>query len=423
MAVEVFATTPNQGITVLNGALSDSATTIPVDSMADLKLTGLTGSDFAYCKITKTANWRQHPINRKESFEIIKVTAVSANDLTATRGVDGTSGTTFADGDIVEVVFSSIHYQDIVDAITDGTAELNIGTLTVAVGDVKITNGELGIGVSPAVGIHLQEAVPIIRVDNTSAGLTTIARGMSGVELMAMTMNETSKFTGGVKFMSTDSAFVTDNPKLLGLVVGRATEAYAADTDGGMATDFFTSPNDVGASSAPVLAMTLDQNGDLIHRADMYWVGAGTGLGFAGISVKDNASVSTLNSAAKVQFVHFDTDNASNNVVPDHTNNHITIPRDGAYMIICDMAVENSAGTSHKIDVSVWKNNGATELENVHNHRDLDTGSDVGAIPLAGLAILSVSDTLEVWLDTDSGTNRNIIVEDCTLTAIQIGGS
>lgn len=129
MALEEFATTPNQGITVLDGALSDSATTIPVDSMADLKLTGLTGTDFAYCKITKIANWRQHPINRKESFEIVKVTAVSSNDLTAVRGADGTSGTAFASGDIVEVVFVSIHYQHLVDALTDGLKELSIGPL------------------------------------------------------------------------------------------------------------------------------------------------------------------------------------------------------------------------------------------------------------------------------------------------------
>lgn len=283
MAIEKFADTPNQGISTLNETLSDSDTTITVDSAVNLKLDGMTGSDFAYCKITDPTNWRKHPINNKEIFEIVKVTAVSGNDLTVVRGQDTTSGTAFADNSPIEVVFCNIHYQQLVNALTDGTAELNIGALTItgdllvdggniglttdpdllAMSDDSLTvNGDVGIGGAPSVALHLQAISGLrARVDHTGAAHSAIDVAMSGVELLAGTMNTTNKYTAALKIMSTDANFTTDNPKLLGLVIGRATEGYNADTKGGVAIDFFTSPNDVGASSAPVLAMTLDQDG------------------------------------------------------------------------------------------------------------------------------------------------------------------
>lgn len=158
---------------------------------------------------------------------------------------------------------------------TDGNVIAADGTFS---GDVEIT-GSLGIGVTPLVDMHIQAAAPIARLDNTDAGLTVITKGMSGVELMAATMNATSKFTGAVKFMSTDAQFTTDNPKLLGVIVGRATEAYSADTNGGIALDFFSSPDNVGASSAPVLAMTLDQNTNVLIPAGFLVLRKASGSG------------------------------------------------------------------------------------------------------------------------------------------------
>lgn len=85
-----------------------------------------------------------------------------------------------------------------------------------------------------------------------------ITTSMHGVELSSEGMDVTNKYTAAVKFMSTDPAFTTSNPKLLGVIVGRATENYGADTDGGMAIDFYTSINNPGASAMPALAMTID---------------------------------------------------------------------------------------------------------------------------------------------------------------------
>ena len=74
-------------------------------------------------------------------------------------------------------------------------------------------------------------------------------------------MNLTSKYTPALKFGSTDPQFTTDNPKWLAGIIGRATEAYSSDTDGGMALDFMTFQDNSGADGGPTTRMTIDQDG------------------------------------------------------------------------------------------------------------------------------------------------------------------
>ena len=157
---------------------------------------------------------------------------------------------------------------------------------------------------------------------------------------------------------------------------------------------------------------------------DVLFVGGG-GLHFAEIWVKDNVAATPLNSSTgKVQYIHFINNGASNgDITPDHTNDHITIEVAGLYFCTLSIVVGNNAGASHVIDVSVWKNNGATEFLNVHAHRTLSASTDIGSISLSGVVNLAVNDTIELWLDTNRVVNTNVTVSDCTLSLIQIGGT
>ena len=140
------------------------------------------------------------------------------------------------------------------------------------------------------------------------------------------------------------------------------------------------------------------------------------------ISAKDNATPMTLNSAAKVQVTIFDTNGSYNNTVPDHTNDHIIIQEPGVYFAIMNASIHNNAAQAHVVDLSLWKNNGATEYGNVHTHRSLSGGStDAGAIPAGGLIQVDEGDTLEVWLDTSVAADRSVTVEDITLTVFWKG--
>lgn len=71
-----------------------------------------------------------------------------------------------------------------------------------------------------------------------------------GLMLTAAGMNTTNEYTPGLLFGSTDAELTTNNPKTLAGIFGRATEAYGADTDGGMALDFFGLSNNPGVTPA-----------------------------------------------------------------------------------------------------------------------------------------------------------------------------
>lgn len=126
--------------------------------------------------------------------------------------------------------------------------------------------------------------------------------------------------------------------------------------------------------------------------------------------------------ANKVQIDVFDTDGESTaEVVPDHTNDHLTVGQTGPYFVACSIAAESVAGAAALFGWGCWVNNGATQLANLHAHRQLSGGgSDRGSISLSGIAALTATDTLEVWTYNETNT-QNVVVDDITLSAIYLG--
>ena len=101
---------------------------------------------------------------------------------------------------------------------------------------------------------------PIIWLRKSATGLSALTRTMGGLQLSTRAMGSGTAFYGaGIKFMSTDPQFTTENPKFLAAIIPRSTEAYNADTDGGMGIDFFTTPNNPGTTNIPLLAMRLTE--------------------------------------------------------------------------------------------------------------------------------------------------------------------
>ena len=147
--------------------------------------------------------------------------------------------------------------KDIIFKVNDGGSSTEVMRIDGA-------NSRVGIGTaSPDTALHVEGSNHIIRVKDTSAGDSALTRTMGGVELSAAGMNTSSKFGVPIKFMSTDSAFTTENPKFLAAIVPIARESYTADTKGGMAIGFATTANSAGASTVPQVNMTLDHNGRL----------------------------------------------------------------------------------------------------------------------------------------------------------------
>lgn len=150
---------------------------------------------------------------------------------------------------------------------------------------------------------------------------------------------------------------------------------------------------------------------------------AGGGMVYGGISAKNNTTQTAIGSAGvPVQVVTFDTNGPSNWTTPDHTNDHITILKPGDYLVIVTATIESVSGGGITMGLQVEKNNGATDVDPLHLHRDMaGGGGDVGSVSTAAIVTLAASDTVELWIFNATSTT-NLIVEDVVLTVLQVGG-
>ena len=166
--------------------------------------------------------------------------------------------------------------------------------------------------------------------------------------------------------------------------------------------------------------VTVDTTGNMV------FVG-GAGLPFAEIYCQNSAStltIATAGKANKVQVACFDTNGKSNNMTPDHTNDHITVTKAGIYMCNVSMTLDSLAGASGEFGFSIYKNNGATEFGNVHVIRDLAAGAggNHGSVSMSGIIDLAVNDTIELWGWNNSNT-QNVTVDSVTMSLVQVGGT
>lgn len=153
---------------------------------------------------------------------------------------------------------------------------------------------------------------------------------------------------------------------------------------------------------------------------------SGAGLPYGEISATDansTVTITTAGKANKVQIAVFDTNGASNNMTPDHTTDDITVTVAGVYLCVVSLHILSAAaGGADSIGYSVYKNNGATELTNLHGQRQLaGGGTDEGSVCLSGIVSLSVNDTIELWMWNNDSTD-DFIVDDVTLSLVMIGG-
>ncbi len=154
---------------------------------------------------------------------------------------------------------------------------------------------------------------------------------------------------------------------------------------------------------------------------DLTFVGT-AGLPFAEIYARDNTTT-TSTSTTKAQILIFDTNGESNNMTPDHAQDHITVVKAGKYKIDASISIKNSSGAAHVISLEMYKNNGTGVFNNIHAGRTLGTSTDVGNLTMSGLVDLAVNDTIEFWITSDSASARTVTVEDIDFCAIQIGGT
>ena len=159
---------------------------------------------------------------------------------------------------------------------------------------------------------------------------------------------------------------------------------------------------------------------------EIFFSGTSAGLAYAEIYCYESGSTETITAsgiANKVQITCFDTNGEKNNCTPDHTNDHITIDEAGRYLVTVSMSLESAGGSGYVLSAGVWKNNGATQFQNVHMSRSLSGGgSDIGSTSMSGICDFAKNDTIELWIWNETNTN-DVVVDDVTLSVVSVGGT
>ena len=173
--------------------------------------------------------------------------------------------------------------------IAASTGDFNIYAAGTAINHFA---GKVGVGTATPTGVlevSVASGTTVMRLITAGGGYEAVSQTQpQGVDIVtgAGAMSATHKYGSGVRFGSSDGAFTTTSPKFLAGIYPRATEGYDADTDGGMAIDFFVSPDNPGTAPAPTFAATISEDGylgigatDPIHRLQLgSHVGAMTGI-------------------------------------------------------------------------------------------------------------------------------------------------
>ena len=215
-----------------------------------------------------------------------------------------------------------------------------------------------------------------------------------------------------------------EHGNIQGLSTG-ADHSYLDQTVISGASPTFDGTNFTGIPDGALDTDYVEVAGDTM-TGDLIFVG-GAGLAFAEIyasSVEDELAIGGIGVANKVQVTSFDTDGVSNNMTPDHTNDHITVTKAGMYLCTVSLHVESAGGGgADNFGFSVYKNNGATEFANAHAHRKLaGGGGDIGSASISGIIDLAVNDTIELWAWNEDSTD-NLVIDDATMSLVMVVGT
>lgn len=187
----------NFGSTTLVGAITAGQTAISVTNGAVFP--SLTGSNYFYAVITDS-------LTAPTKQEIVKVTARSGNNLTITRGQDGTTGQAFDSGNYIELRPTNLAFQDVFDdAVTVARSDI-----TAITGTLPTSKGGTGQNFSASTGFVKLTAgtasASTVNLTTDVTGTLPIAYGGTGQTTANTAFNALapSQASNANKYLKTD---------------------------------------------------------------------------------------------------------------------------------------------------------------------------------------------------------------------------
>lgn len=259
--------------TTLNGAITNVQTTITLTSATGLPAIGA-GEEYNLT-ITDGTN-----------IEIVTVTDdASSPTLTVTRGVDGTSGTAFANGDTVELRLDSLSFEDVLSADTSPQlrGDLDTNANNIIIDNTKGINDENSN--EQLVFSTTASAVNHLQVTNAATGNDPDLAAVGGDTNIGITVTPkgTGNFTAGTMVFDADQTIGVGQDNYV-LTYDNATGLISLEASGGGGASAFTDLTDITTS-------TTDTADDTESFNDVRYLKSGD-------PVITNAGVSLIGSSA-----------------------------------------------------------------------------------------------------------------------------
>ncbi len=273
--------------------------------------------------------------------------------------------------------------------------------------DSFIVNANLMIGTSTAVGKLTVDSGSIIIDHDRETADQFIIRGKTDVNQQLTIGYDTTNDHGTIQAVKQGAAFepLQLNPFGGNVIIGAVTTpTHTLEVIGSF----------LGGGAADHTEIEAD--------GDVNFVGGG-GLQYAEIKVEHNAVETTITTAGdSVKVTIFDTIGPINgNMTASHTSDYIVVGVAGDYMILVSATINSISGAGSLAELNVLKNNAGASIV-THMDRDLiGGGGESGVFSISGIATCAADDTISVWITNETNT-QNYVVEDISLTLIQIGG-
>lgn len=154
-------------------------------------------------------------------------------------------------------------------------------------------------------------------------GPTAMATGIGadGLRLIGGTVESvaSARYTPGIWFMSNDSSFTSENPKLLAGIAGNPGEAYTANTSGEMGIRFFVSPIGPGATTDPVVRAEIRHSESIFGNVTGTHTAAGVLSLINDVTNKACLTLAQLTDTDE-EFIQFDGTSAAANLTRSIVN-------------------------------------------------------------------------------------------------------